>query len=58
VSDPFLSTLLSQLYSAEFELEKARSTSGEKSELVILADEKVKRIKDDLRENLNNIRAN
>ena len=58
VSDPFLSTLLSQLYSAEFELETVRSTSGEKSEAVLLANEKVRRSKEDLRENLNNIRAN
>ncbi|MEX0635800.1 MAG: hypothetical protein WD135_03460, partial [Ferruginibacter sp.] len=58
VSDPFLSNLLSQLYDAEFEIEKARSISGEKSEVVLLADEKIRRIKNDLRENLLNIRAN
>ena len=58
VSDPTLSGLLQQLYGAEFELEKAKSVTGEKSEKVLLGEEKITRIKDDIRENLNNIRAN
>ena len=57
VTDPTLSGLLGQLYSAEFELDKAISISGLQSEPVILANEKIRRLKVDIEENLNNIRA-
>ncbi len=56
VNDPILASLLQQLYAAEFEYDKIRSVAGEKSESVIIADEKISRIKNDIRENLNNIR--
>ncbi len=58
VSDPIMSGLISQLYTAEFDLENARSTAGEKSETVILADQKVTKIKNDIKESINNIRNN
>ncbi|MEO6456611.1 MAG: polysaccharide biosynthesis tyrosine autokinase [Ginsengibacter sp.] len=58
MNDPTLSSLLGNLYNSEFDLEKARSISGEKSEPVILAAEKVNRIKNDISENMVNIRAN
>ena len=57
ITDPILSDLLKELYSAEFELDKAISISGEQSEPVLLANEKVRRLKIDIDENLNNIRA-
>ena len=56
VSDPVLSGLLSQLYAAEFETDRAKAVAGEKSESVILAEEKVTRLKNDIKENINNIR--
>lgn len=56
VNDPILASLLQQLYSAEFEWDKIKSITGERSESVINAEEKVSRIKNDIRENLNNIR--
>ena len=56
VSDPTLSGLLSQLYSAEFELDNVKTVAGEKSETVILAEQKVTRLKNDIKENINNIR--
>ncbi len=48
VSDPTLSSLLSTLYNSEFELEKARSVSGEKSDAVIQAEDKIGLIKTDI----------
>ncbi len=57
VSDPTLSSLLSQLYGAEFELDGAKAVAGEKSETVMLAEEKVTRLKNDIKENINNIRS-
>ncbi len=45
VNDPTLSNLLSKLYDAEFEYEKATSLGGEKSEPVLLANQMVRSIK-------------
>jgi tyrosine-protein kinase Etk/Wzc len=56
LEDPILSSLVTKLYDAEFQLEKIRSISGEKSDAVILADEQVNRLRSDIRENLGNIR--
>ena len=48
--------MLAQLYSAEFEVNNAKSVAGEKSETVILAEERVTRLKNDIKENITNIR--
>lgn len=58
ISDPTLAGLLSKLYDAEFQLNKAESINGEKSDAVIMANEAVGRIKRDIRENLGTIRSN
>ncbi|RYD53968.1 MAG: hypothetical protein EOP56_19720, partial [Sphingobacteriales bacterium] len=57
VSDPIMANLLSQLYAAEFERDKAASIAGSKSESVTLANQKVAQIKRDLQENMNNVRS-
>jgi capsular exopolysaccharide synthesis family protein len=57
MKDPTLSGLLEDLYKAEFELEKVKSTSGEKSDAVILAEQGVSRIRGDIKENINNIKG-
>lgn len=56
VSDPTLSTLIGSLYSAEFELDAARRTAGEKSESVLLAADRVSRIKGDIMESMQKVR--
>jgi len=58
ISDPTLAGLLSKLYDAEFQLNKAESINGEKSDAVIMANQAVGRIKNDIRENLGTIRSN
>ena len=58
VNDPMLSGLLGKLYDAEFHRDKVETINGEKSEVVIMANDAVDRIKDDIRENLGTIRAN
>jgi capsular exopolysaccharide synthesis family protein len=58
VQDPTLSGLLENLYQSEFTLDKLRSTTGEKSDAVILADQSVNRIRNDIKENIGNIRNN
>ncbi len=58
ISDPTLAGLLTKLYDAEFQLTKAESINGEKSDAVILANQAVGRIKGDIRENLGTIRSN
>jgi tyrosine-protein kinase Etk/Wzc len=58
VTDATLSGLLTQLYQAEFDRDNAIKITGEQSEPVIIAKEKVARLKDDIQENLGNIRAN
>lgn len=58
ISDPTLAGLLQKLYEAEFQVEKAESINGEKSDAVIMAHEAVDRIKADIRENVNNIESN
>jgi tyrosine-protein kinase Etk/Wzc len=58
ISDPTLAGLLTKLYDAEFQLTKAESINGEKSDAVILANQAVGRIKNDIRENLGTIRSN
>ena len=56
VTDPQLTTLLNNLYTAEFELDAASAAGGEKSTAVILGEEKVSDIKKDINENIRNIR--
>ncbi len=58
ISDPTLANLLTKLYDAEFQLTRAESINGEKSDAVILANQAVGRIKNDIRENLGTIRSN
>ena len=58
MNDPTLSGLLDNLYKSEFELEKLRSNTGEKSDAVILADQSVNRIRKDIKENIANIKGN
>lgn len=55
INDPVLSGLLQKLYDSEFQLDKMRSINGEKSDAVLLAQDAVSRIKNDIRENVNNI---
>src|SRR5207249_10881110 len=52
VTDPMLSSLVSQLYQAEFEADKVKSMSGENSEPMMLAEERVNRLKADILENM------
>ena len=56
LDEPILKSLLDQLYQAEFELSKVKITSGEKSDVVILASDKVNKIKSDIRENISNLK--
>jgi uncharacterized protein involved in exopolysaccharide biosynthesis len=56
VNDPTLENLLKDLYDAEFELDKIKAVSGDKSEAVMLVEEKTRRIKSDILENLSNIK--
>ena len=56
LNDETLKSLLSQLYTAEFDLDKARTTAGTKSDIVLLAEGKVDQIKEDIKENISNIR--
>jgi len=58
ISDPTLAGLITKLYDAEFQLTKAESINGEKSDAVIMANQAVGRIKGDIRENLGTIRSN
>lgn len=58
ISDPTLANLISKLYDAEFQLTKAESINGEKSDAVVMANQAVNRIKNDIRENLGTIRTN
>jgi uncharacterized protein involved in exopolysaccharide biosynthesis len=58
LNDQILLGLVQQLYSAEFEADRARSNTGERSEAVKLADEKVSRIRADIRESIGNVRNN
>ncbi|MFZ1306502.1 MAG: polysaccharide biosynthesis tyrosine autokinase [Ferruginibacter sp.] len=57
ISDPTLAGLITKLYDAEFQLTKAESINGERSDAVILANQAVGRIKNDIRENLGTIRS-
>jgi tyrosine-protein kinase Etk/Wzc len=58
LGDPMLKSLLDQLYEAEFELQKVKSTSGEKSNVVIVVSDKVRKIKSDIKENISNLKGN
>ncbi len=58
IEDPFLSTLLQQLYQAEFERDKLRAVVGEKSDQYINAEQNVNRLRSSINENLANIRQN
>ena len=58
LNDPTLSTLLSKLYDAEVQLEKARSISGERSDAVLLGQEQVNKLRNDIKENARNIQRN
>lgn len=58
LGDPTLKSLLDQLYEAEFELQKVKSISGDKSNVVLVATEKVKKIKSDINDNIANLKNN
>jgi len=58
LNDETLKSLLGQLYTAEFELDKAKKSAGDKSDLVLLAEQKVNRIKSDIKENIINVKRN
>lgn len=52
LNDPVLAGLISQLNQAEFQLQKAKSIAGEKSDAVILAQQQVNQYKSEIQENL------
>ena len=56
LNDPTLTTLVSKLYDAEFQLEKNRSIAGEQSDAVLLARAQISKLQDDIRENIGNVR--
>ena len=58
VEDPFLSSLLQQLYTAELERDKLRAIVGEQSEQLSTVQGNIDRLKASINENLNNIRNN
>ncbi len=58
LNDETLKSLLDQLYQAEFEYEKNLKSSGEKSDNVLLLAQKISRIKNDIKENISNVRRN
>ena len=58
LNDETLKSLLGQLYTGEFELDKAKKSAGDKSDLVLLAEQKVNRIKADIKENIINVKRN
>ncbi len=58
LTDPILVNLLTQLYAAEFDRDKIITISGQLSESTLLAQEKVRRLKADIQENLLNIQTN
>lgn len=58
LNDPTLATLLTKLYEAETQLEKARSISGERSDAVLLGEEQVNKLRNDIKENARNIQKN
>ncbi|MGI8581145.1 MAG: GumC family protein [Chitinophagaceae bacterium] len=58
ISDPALPNLLGRLYDAETQLQRSKSIAGEKSDAVILAEDQVNRFRNDIHENIINIRKN
>lgn len=58
LNDPTLTTLLTKLYDAESQLERARSISGERSDAVLLGQEQVNKFRNDIKENARNIQRN
>ena len=58
LNDETLKSLLDQLYSSEFELEKVKKTAGEKSDMVLLAQQKISKLKSDIRESISNVKNN
>jgi capsular exopolysaccharide synthesis family protein len=57
LSDPTLTALLDRLYTAETKAETLQSVTGEKSDALLLANAEVSRIRNDLIENMSNIRT-
>ena len=57
LSDPTLTALLDRLYTAETKAETLQSVTGEKSDALLLANAEVIRIRNDLIENMSNIRT-
>ena len=57
LSDPTLTALLDRLYTAETKAESLQSVTGEKSDALLLANAEVSRIKNDIMENMTNIRT-
>ncbi|MEP6627713.1 MAG: GNVR domain-containing protein, partial [Ginsengibacter sp.] len=58
LSDPTLSGLLDKLYSAEIQAKQLNSVTGEQNDAVVLANAEVLRIKQDITENMSNIKQN
>lgn len=58
LDDPTLQKLIENLYDAEFELDKIQSVSGIKNEVVLVQQDKIDRIKSDIKESIRNIRSN
>src|ERR1017187_2672234 len=57
LSDPTLTALLDRLYTAETKAESLQSVTGEKSDALLLVNAEVSRIRNDLIENMSNIRT-
>ena len=57
LSDPTLTALLDRLYTAETKAETLQSVTGEKSDALLLVNAEVSRIRNDLIENMSNIRT-
>lgn len=58
ISDPVLAGLVQKLNEAEFQLQKAKSTTGAKSDQVILGEQQVNQLQNNIRENLTSNRRN
>ena len=58
LTDPTLSGLLDKLYTAETQAKQLNSVTGEQNDAVVLANAEVARIKQDIVENMSNIKQN
>jgi len=58
LNDETLRVLLNQLYTAEFELDQVNASSGKQSNVVLLAAEKIEKLKGSIRESIGNLQGN